>query len=426
MRILLLAQFYPPVIGGEERHVITLSRSLAQRGHEVGVVSLPHPERPDEVEDEGVAIKSVSGVMQRCGSLFSERERPHAAPFPDPELAYKIGKLVAEMRPDVVHGHNWMSRAFLPAKSRSRAGFVVTLHDYSLFCARKNYMYKGAPCSGPGPAKCMGCASDHYGPVVGAVTCAGNWAAGQAERRIVDRYIAVSKAVAKGCGLERSEKRYDVLPTFIPDDLGMLSASEHGRAQQLPADGGYLLFVGDMTKGKGIHILLEAYAMLASPPPLVVIGRVCPDTPRDLPSNVFMFESWPHAAVMHAWKNCLFGIAPSVWPEACGTIVMEGNAVGKAMIASASGGLADLIEDGETGILVPPSDATALAGAMRSLIENPKLRETMAAAALKHVERFMAKSIVPKIESIYRDLCPAPSLKRQENTQMISLTDGGQ
>jgi glycosyltransferase involved in cell wall biosynthesis len=139
-----------------------------------------------------------------------------------------------------------------------------------------------------------------------------------------------------------------------------------------------------------------------------------------------MFESWPHAAIMHAWRRCLFGIAPSVWPEACGTIVMEGNAVGKAMIASASGGLCDLVIDGKTGILVPPADSQALAGAMRSLIENPERRETMAAAGLQHVERFMAKSIVPKIERIYREVSTRSAEGKREYPQLMSAVDGGQ
>ena len=412
------------MIGGEERHVITLSKALAKRGHEVSVVSLPHPERPDTTVEQGVTIKSVNGSMQRCSALFSEVERPHAAPFPDPELSYKIGSLVAEMKPDVVHGHNWMSRAFLPSRRRSNAGFVVTLHDYSLVCARKNFMYDGAPCAGPRFAKCIACASDHYGPIIGGVTCIGNWAAGRAEQRVVDRYIAVSNAVATGCELDRSGTPYDILPTFISDDVADLSDTVDERLNLLPADG-FMLFVGDLTSGKGVHVLLKAYAALSEPPPLVLIGRVCVDTPRELPPNVLLFESWPHAAVMHAWKRCLFGIAPSVWPEACGTIVMEGNAVGKAMIASASGGLCDLINDGKTGILVPPADLPALANAMRTLIGNPELRESMAVAARQHVERFMAKTIVPRIERIYRDVAEPLSERRRQCPELLSAIDGG-
>lgn len=424
MRILLLSQFDTPVVSGETRHVIALSRALAGRGHDVSVVSLPHPEESQVLVDQSGTIESLRGTVQRCAGFFGEAERPHAASFPPPELALEIGNLVAEMKPDVVHGHSWISSAFLPSKRRSSAGFVITLHDYSLSCAKNSHMRKGLSCSEPGLVKRMSCGS-YYGPGVGSVEGIGHSATDRAERRIVDRYIAVSRAVAKKCNLRASRTPFDVLPTFIPDDLGNVLQSNDARLDLIPADG-FILFVGDLTRGKGVHVLLEAYALLPSPPPLVLIGRVCHDTPRELPAGVSMFEDWPHATIMRAWKRCLFGVAPSVWPEASGTIVMEGNAVGKTMIGSASGGLSDLIVDGKTGFLVPPADPQALAGAMRSLIENPVLRETMAAAARRHVERFMEKSVVPKIERIYRDICVRSATRVSEAGRLMFVADRGQ
>jgi glycosyltransferase involved in cell wall biosynthesis len=403
MRILMLSQFYPPVIGGEERHVITLSEALVDRGHEVSVASLIHPDRDEVTESHGVTVRGIKSTMQRCAALFTEPERQHAPPFPDPELVYKLSKIVRLTKPDVVHGHNWLARSFLPLKRFARAGFVVTLHDYSLPCAKKNMLHKGASCTGPGVAKCLQCASDHYGPTVGRVTCATNWASSVIERRTVDKYLAVSKAVAKQCNLIDGTIPYEVLPTFISDGIGTLSSSPDARVQELPPNG-YLLFVGDITGGKGVDVLLKAYAQLVDAPPLVLIGRRCADTPRELPANVTLFESWPHDAVMHAWSKCLFGIAPSVFPEACGTIVMEANAVGKTMVASRIGGLSDLIDAGKTGLLVPPNDVDALANAMQFLVENPEQRESMAAASRKYVERFMAKSIVPRIERVYQEI----------------------
>jgi glycosyltransferase involved in cell wall biosynthesis len=307
------------------------------------------------------------------------------------------------LKPDIVHGHNWLFRSFLPVKRFTNAGLVVTLHDYSLVCAIKNMMHRRVPCVGSGLGKCISCAGHHYGKVVGGVTCLGNWATSSFERRTVDRYIAVSRAVASVCGLDQGDTPYEVLPTFISDFVGVLSESLDPRVDQLPPDD-FLLFVGDLTHGKGVGVLLDAYQRLVGAPPLVLIGRRCADTPRELPGNVTLFESWPHHAVMHAWSRCLFGIAPSVWAEACGTIVMEANAVGKTMIAARSGGLSDLVDSGKTGLLVPPGDADALAEAMQTLISRPDYREDMASASRSHVERFMAKSIVPQIENVYDEV----------------------
>jgi glycosyltransferase involved in cell wall biosynthesis len=422
MRILMLSQFFPPVIGGEERHVITLSEALVDRGHEVSVASLPHPNRNAVVESRGVTVRSIKSTMQRCGGLFSERERQHAPPFPDPELVGRLAQIVRQTRPDVIHGHNWLSRSFLPLKRFGKAGFVITLHDYSLVCAKKNMLHNGASCTGPGLKKCLLCAAEHYGPTVGRVTSFGNWASSAFERRTVDKYLAVSAAVAEQCRLADGKAPFEVLPTFIPDRIGALSSSPDACVRRLPPPG-FLLFVGDITAGKGVDVLLKAYARLVEAPPLVLIGRRCVDTPRQLPPNVLLFESWPHDAVMHGWSQCLFGVAPSVLPEACGTIVMEANAVGKTMIATKIGGLADLIDPGKTGLLVPPNDARALADAMQTLINDPAQREAMGAASQKYVERFMAKSIVPRIERVYREVSEGAA-SRGLKTSRLTVAGG--
>src|SRR5437660_74800 len=85
MRILMLAQFYPPTVGGEERHVRNLSIELAARGHDVAVATLWQEGAPALECDQGVRIHRIRGSLQRTTALFSEKERQHAPPFPDPE-----------------------------------------------------------------------------------------------------------------------------------------------------------------------------------------------------------------------------------------------------------------------------------------------------------------------------------------------------
>ncbi|TIU37585.1 MAG: glycosyltransferase family 1 protein, partial [Mesorhizobium sp.] len=134
--------------------------------------------------------------------LHTDPERRHAPPFPDPELVLGLKRVVAREEPDIVHAHNWIYASFLPLKALSGARLVVTLHDYGLVCAKKNFMHLGADlCSGPALAKCLPCAAKHYGAVKAAATTLGNWASSFAARREVDRFIAVSHAVAYHNGL---------------------------------------------------------------------------------------------------------------------------------------------------------------------------------------------------------------------------------
>ncbi|MER8771829.1 glycosyltransferase family 4 protein [Mesorhizobium sp. M0815] len=403
MRILLLSQFYPPVIGGEERHVRNLGAALAQRGHCVSVGTLMHPGSPDTELDGAVRVHRLRGALQRLSGLHTDSERRHAPPFPDPELVLGLKRLVAKERPDIVHAHNWIYASYLPLKALSGARLVVTLHDYGLICAKKNFMHLGTYlCSGPALAKCLPCAAGHYGAVKATATTFGNWASGFAARRMVDRFIAVSHAVARHSGLSRGGAPYEVIPNFVPDDVGVLGP-EDPCLRELPADG-FILFVGDMMRLKGIDVLLKAYAGLERAPPLVLIGRRVADTPTEFPPNVRVFSTWPHSAIMHAWRRSLFGVLPSVGPEACATVIMEAMASGKTVVATDVGGMPDLVDHGETGLLVPPGDAPALADAMQTLLEDRAWLARLEATSLAQVGRLKAAAVVTRIEQVYRDV----------------------
>lgn len=408
MRILMLAQFYPPVIGGEERHVRNLSIALARRGHDVTVATLWTPGcEPAEEDEEGVKVVRLRGTLQRSSALFVETERRHAPPFPDPELVLGLSRLARRVKPDVVHAHNWMLHAFLPLKRRLGAPLVVTLHDYSLVCAKKSMMRAGAPCSGPGLVRCLICARGHYGAVKGGVTAVGAWVSGVYERSRVDRFLTVSRAVAEGNSLARFGVPFEVTPNFIPDDVADFPAGGDARMDELEealSGQGYILFVGDLNRLKGAHVILEAYARLRAAPPLVMIGRRCEDTPKEIPANVHIRHSWPHASIMRAWSRCLFGAAPSTWADPCPTVVMEAMACGKPVIASSIGGSPDLVDDGLTGLITPPGDVRALAAAMQTLIDDPALRRRMAEAGLRKVETFKAGAVTPRIERMYESL----------------------
>jgi glycosyltransferase involved in cell wall biosynthesis len=74
-------------------------------------------------------------------------------------------------------------------------------------------------------------------------------------------------------------------------------------------------------------------------------------------------------------------VAPSLWQEPFGLVAVEAMAAGKPVIASRTGGLADIVRDGESGLLVPPGDAPALAAALERLLDDIALRRAMGARA---------------------------------------------
>lgn len=426
MRILMLSQFYPPIIGGGAKHVQSLSAELVSHGHEVVVVTLWHQDLAEFELDQGVRVYRIRSSLQQIPWLFRDNGRQYAPPFPDPGVMLALRRIIVHERPEIVHAHNWLVYSFLPLKVWSGAKLVVTLHNYSLVCAKMLFLHQGTPCEGPAFTKCLGCASQFYGLAKGVPVVLANQTMGLMMHGVVDMFLAVSQAVADGNRLVGSRLPFQVMPNFLSSDDSGPQDDAGPYLAQLPDDG-YLLFVGALGRLKGVDVLLRAYADLTNAPPLVLIGYETPEwsvLAENCPPNVFVLKDWPSYAVMEAWRRSIVALAPSVWAEPCATVVMEAMLAGRPVIASRIGGMIDMVDEGETGLLVQPGDYIALRQAIEHLLANANLRSTMGQAALRKVLAFQAATVVPRIEQVYRELLQKEELPERNGLYGDSVKAG--
>lgn len=397
MRILMVAQSFSPIVGGEERIVEDLSHQLAGRGHEVAVATLRQPLGEPPPREDGVEVELLETAMSRVPGLAADSERAYAPPAPDPLTVRDLRQAIRRHRPDVVHAHNWLVHSYLPLDRRSGPAFVLSLHDYSLVCATKRFFYKGGVCSGPGPRKCLAHSLSYYGAAKGAVAVAGVAAANPVLRRRVDMFLPVSEAVRDLSGIdERLPHR--VVPNFI-GELPPPPPAEEPRLRELPQVP-YVLYFGDVTEDKGVGLLVEAYRELEGAPPLVLIGRQELEGVREVP-GVLALDPMPHPVAIEALRRAAFTVAPSLLPESFGIVALEAAAAGKPTIASNHGGLRDVVVDGETGFLVEPGDREGLRAALSHLAGDAELRARMGEAARRHAGRFGPDVVVPEFEAAY-------------------------
>jgi len=398
MRILMVTDFYPPLVGGVEVVVSALARGLSRRGHEVSVATIGTNGAAPLSVDDGIRIHRIQLTAARVDALFTQR-RPWAPPVPDPEAVAALRRIVRDERPHVVHGHDWLARSFIPLKRGARAAFVMSLHYYTSTCAKKSLMYRGEPCAGPGLLKCLQCAGDHYGRARGAVVTLGNFAFAAAERAVVDTFLPVSEATAAGNALGPGAP-YEVIPNFLlpPAPLG---DRERSLLSELPEEP-FVLFVGDLRREKGIEVLLEAYGGLVESPPLVLIGKVWDESPRRLPENVRLFREWPNSAVREAQRRSLALVLPSLWPEPFGMVVLEALAAGRPVIGSRIGGIADLVQHERNGVLVEPGNVGALRVALERVGSDAQLRARLGREAVRASSAYSEAAVVPRVEAAYR------------------------
>ena len=402
MKILQLAQFYPPVIGGEERHVRNLSLALASRGHDVHVACLDVGKPPQQ--SPGVTVHALHNVGAKVPALYPTADRPLALPMPDPLASRALSHLVRELQPDVVHAHNWIINSYLPLTAARKLPLVYSLHDYSHVCATKRLMYEDELCSGPAPKKCLECSTDWYGagrgPVIWSLVRSGR----PVRNKVVDLFTPVSRFVGEANQLDEQGVPWEVVPNFVPDAL--LSARDLPRDPALPRDD-YLFYAGDLSEQKGVGTALAAYATLdpATRPALVLVGRTAMDL-SSLPDGAVVHDKWEHERVLSGFGHALSAVLPSSWPDPCPTTVLEAMALGAPLVTTHMGGIADMVVDGESALVVPPGDVAATAAALSRISADPALRSRLSAQASVEVRRYLQSAVAAQLEGIYERVSP--------------------
>lgn len=406
MRILHLSNLYAPVIGGLERSIATSSEELVRRGHEVTVLTLATSEAHDQETINGVRVVRVRSVANTLvPGLNQDPRKPFHPTMPDPLTSADIARLLRAEHFDVVHSHDWLMYSYLPLR-RARFGrpHVHTAHDFGLTCVRKTFARDGRQCPGPSLARCVSCASVQYGGPRSLVLTAGLHAH---RHRGIDALTAISTSVARALGQANlpGDLPVQVVSSLVPDGLDAL-ARDTPRPEWLP-DGDYLLFVGALGPHKGIGVLFDAYRRLVDgwtgerpAPALVCLGTRRDDTPEPPPGTVIRHDV-PHAQVMAAWHGAAAGAVPSL-NEGMGQVAVEAMLAGAPLVASAAGGLTDVVRDGESGLLVPPGDANALHDALLRVLTDPELAARLRAAGRQRGLDFTAARVVPQIEEVYR------------------------
>jgi alpha-maltose-1-phosphate synthase len=175
-------------------------------------------------------------------------------------------------------------------------------------------------------------------------------------------------------------------------------------------DDPYVLFVGRISRQKGIDVLLDAADKLESNVKVVLaatsadteeLGAELVERVGDNPRLVWINEMVEEDALISLYTQAELFVCPSVY-EPFGIINLEAMACGTPVVASAVGGIVEVVVDGETGTLVQPSDSAMLAGAVDALMADDRLRERYSTSGRRRVEeRFSWERIARLTLGVY-------------------------
>lgn len=312
-----------------------------------------------------------------------------------------MAEAIDRFRPDVVHVHNFfplLSPAVFDVCRQKRVPAVVTLHNYRTICTGGMLLRDGRICH-----KCLdrghfwGVAHRCYrGSLPGSLASA--YMVAQHQRRGTWtrpglRLIALTqfaKTLFAQAGFDAG--RIDVKPNFMADPGAPDPAA--------PRAG--LLYVGRLSREKGVGVLLEAVAGTGMPLRIVGEGPERAGLQARAPGNVTFLGGLSRAEVFREMANAQALAVPSLWYEGFPMVVVEAFARGTPVIASEIGGLAEVVTAGKTGALVPPGDAAALRGRIVDLLGGADLASTWGQAArAAYLELYGPDENLRLIEAIY-------------------------
>lgn len=380
MRILLVGNHWTQGPGGAETMLVLTADLLRRAGHDVVPFAVAEPRTLPTPVRSRLPAAAGSGSRTRFGEAW-------AGVWSPPSYRALAG-VVDEVRPDVAHVHHVFERltvSVLDALRRRGVPTAMTLHDYKPVCPNYRLFTGGAPCTR--------CLSGRYREVVRhrclegsrrrSVAAADAYAS--RARRLydrVDRFLAPSAflrdRMVEG-GLPAGRVR--VLPNPV------VAAAEPRRA---PVDPPFVLYAGRLVAEKGVGTLLDAAARLPAGVRvrLAGSGRLEPQVrvrvaAEELP--VDLLGPLAPEDVGAQLRGAAAAVLPALWWENCPMAVLEAAAQGVPVVASAVGGIPELVDDRCTGLLVPPGDPAALAGALNRLVERPAEAAALGAAAWARV-----------------------------------------
>jgi alpha-maltose-1-phosphate synthase len=381
MKALMLTREYPPhIYGGAGVVVDELTRALS---HRMPVEVRCFGERRPDASTERVTVRGYTPWERLAAGSDGVRYAPALE-----TLSIDLAMARDPVDADVAHAHTWYAdMAGLWIRTLHRIPLIVTLHSMEPLRPWK---------------------ADQ----LGSGYLLSSWIEKTAVQA-ADRVIAVS------AGMREDILRYfQVDPARVvvihngidPDRFKRTDRKDALAALGVRAP--YVLFVGRITDQKGIFDLLAAAPHLPNDVQVVLCASA-PDTPeieerlrRTVPHhpNVHWINRMvPVDQVVQLYSHASVFVCPSVY-EPFGLINLEAMACGTAVVASAVGGIVEVVEDGKTGILLPPSRPDELAAAIRRLLEDPALARAMGQAGRRRVEeKFAWASVAERTEGVYAD-----------------------
>lgn len=383
--------------GGAEANVLATATELKARGHTVGIFHGPHTGKGEAAWLDIFQHRFASGYGSDATSARAVCE---------------------SFQPDVIYVHKLANLEVLEELLDANAPTVRMVHDHDLYCMRSykyNYFTREICERGLSPYCLIPC---------------GAFIARDQNRAIPVKWVSYT-AKQRELALNRKFHRLIVATQFMKNELlrNHFDADKIALHAPVPprgdaswsstfSDGNYIVYAGQIIRGKGVDVLLESLALVQAPFKCFIFGEgdhraACEKLSRKLGlADRVSFRGFvSQAEIAIYYRECSVVAVSSVWPEPFGAVGLEAMRFGLPVVAFDAGGIREWLANGHNGFLVPWMDRAAFAARVDELLGNKALARQMGEHGRQLVaEQYKFSEYINGLETLFARAVEQPAL----------------
>lgn len=387
MRILYVHERFGALAGAEANAHITATE-LGKRGHSMGILHGPGTGKGESAWQTTFTFRAALGPSNNGPT---------------------VRKALADYQPDAVYVHKMSDLGVIETLVESGKPLVRMVHDHDIYCMRSykyNYFTRAICTRAASPYCIFPCLASVVKNPGGGFPL--KWVS----------YTEKKREIA----LNRRFDRMVVVTTYMRDELlkngfDPMRIDIHAPVPRMGdpnlrssfSGRNLIIYAGQIIRGKGVDVLLEALAKVRSPFECVILGdgnhrAFCEDLASRLGlADRVTFKGFvPQEELKNYYRECSVVALSSVWPEPIATIGLEVMRYALPIVAFDAGGIKDWLIDGQNGYLVPWMDRDAYAARVDELLRNKALARRLGETGLKLVsERYDFDTYIRDLEKMF-------------------------
>ena len=392
MKICFISSVYPPfVLGGAEISVSVAAEGLAKEGHNVLVITTsPNRKRYSE-EINGVKVHRLS-PMNFYPYISPKKAivKPiyYSIDLWNPYSYIVVKTILKAEKPDVVHINNFrgLSLSVFSAVKSLKIPLIFTARDYSLICPKADLLNSsGMICNNP--------------------------------LKVCKLYLVIQKfIVTKKPDLVTAPSQFvidklkesgffgDVKTLKVPNAIELNNALIKKDYDTID-----ILYVGGLSRNKGVHILINAFKeQKRNNISLHIIGKGKDEVElkkiAETDKRIFFHGFKTGEELKNIYGGANITVVPSIWYDNSPRVIYESFMQGTPVIGSRIGGIPELVEDGYNGFLFEAGNVDELKAILDNLIKSPDKLKRLEEGAFVSAKKYNTVEHIKKLEDLYREV----------------------